>query len=368
MPRPDRSYKVVVRHILVVRLLFNIAALSTPAASSALTMRSKSFWRFLPIENLSPAGTTHPRGHIVGVECIIPKAKASLLANAQISASSGLACIVRVWPSSDDPTHVRINLACSSEIVRHAAYSAVSLARVLARCADSSASLADAAASPAFWSASVNFATSYLWMALCASSNLAPHFHSAISPITTIIKPTLSSRFTHLGSSECNSLSRLHSPAGNTLATSSSSIRSRFVRLFCLAHTAMSWMSSTPSRATPTATVMFAHPTRLEIWSARACSASLIGSAIGESESISNELDGRLLYVVIGAIILYAFCKRNKKKVVGLATRGSRCPKRWITSEERKRRCVLASCRLRLSRLPQAKSARGNFEAACYRS
>ncbi len=54
----------------------------------------------------------------------------------------------------------------------------------------------------------------------------------------------------------------------------------------------MSWQISIPSKATPIATVIFAHPTRTERWSARACNASLIGSAI--EESMSDWLDHRL--------------------------------------------------------------------------
>jgi hypothetical protein len=68
----------------------------------------------------------------------------------------------------------------------------------------------------------------------------------------------------------------------------------------------MSWIISTPSKATPTATVMFAHPTNLERWSARACNTSLIGS--GVKENMSDWFDRRLRFVAIGALIFYAFC------------------------------------------------------------
>ncbi len=174
--------------------------------------------------------------------------------------------------------------------------------------AAASAVLADFAASPAFWSASVNFAKSYSWTALCASSSLAPHLHSATTPTTTTISPIRVKRLTHLGWSEFDSVLSLTSPAGKTSASSFRTANSFFLSRRRLIHAIASWRSSTPSIATPTATVMFAIPTNLEKWRTDASSAFLVGSSIGESKNMSDWLDRRLQLVAIGAVVLYLFC------------------------------------------------------------
>jgi hypothetical protein len=152
---------------------------------------------------------------------------------------------------------------------------------------------ADFAALPAFWSASVNFARSYSWTALCASSSLSPHLHSATTPSTTTISPILVDRLTHLGWSEFDSALICASAAGKISASSSWTADSFFLTPRRLLHARASWRSSTPSIATPIATVMFASPTNLEKWRTCASSAFLMGSSIGGSENMSDWLGRR---------------------------------------------------------------------------
>ena len=103
----------------------------------------------------------------------------------------------------------------SIPIFSDAAFSRMSSASasVFTASASSWAVLADLAASP-------NKATSYLWMALCESSSLAPYLHSPTTPITTAISPNRRTRFTHLVWSECDSACPLVSPLGKIVATS----------------------------------------------------------------------------------------------------------------------------------------------------
>ena len=168
-----------------------------------------------------------------------------------------------------------------------------------ARDAALAAPSADIFASPACLSASVNFAISYLCTALCASSSLAPYIHSPTTPATTKINPILVNRLTHLEWPELDSNSIIAlSVEGKISASSLRASNSFFLRRDRFIQTMPSWISSTPSNATPMATIIVAHVTKVEKWSACVWHASLVEHPI-ESKNISDRLDRGLRDVVI---------------------------------------------------------------------
>jgi len=81
-------------------------------------------------------------------------------------------------------------------------------------------------------------------------SNLAPHLHSPTTPITTSISPPRRTRFTHLGSSECDSTDGVNSPTGNTLRNCSKVERFTFPSRPRLHQATASLTISTASMAT----------------------------------------------------------------------------------------------------------------------
>src|SRR6266852_3631444 len=183
-----------------------------------------------------------------------------------------------------------------------------SSAMPLTASASSCAILADVAASPAFWSASVSFLTSYSCMALCASSSLVPYSYSPITARATAIIPNRRQCFTHLGWSICDSFSAFILPTGKTVERLSHSARSRPSRRFRLIHATESWITSISSNTTPTATIATDHEDKWEKWSIFPCIESLTGSFDSHRESASDFFNRRLRAIAFGAIIFYALC------------------------------------------------------------
>jgi len=135
-------------------------AFSIPAASKALTIKSKSFLRSFPYENRNPGFGISLPGHEAPPTFItLLSTAASRLANPEVSGSVVYTNMVMVRPLSG-ARRLTIMSACSSEIVRQAAYFS-SLARAVFSCSTCSLSCAaslsftDARslASPAFRSA-----------------------------------------------------------------------------------------------------------------------------------------------------------------------------------------------------------------------
>ncbi len=132
--------------------------------------------------------------------CFIASARCDSTLSAVLKAFDATVCALAASASACATSRCLLEAFASASLASARASSAMPLTASASSCAI----LADVAASPASFSAAVNFATSYSWMALCASSSLAPHLHSPTTPITTIINPIRRSRFTHLGSSECD--------------------------------------------------------------------------------------------------------------------------------------------------------------------